>query len=84
MVVTLWLPALIRQWLGQLTPLMLVKPRPAPWSSGTAIGTAGHMDASRCPLLILQDASMAVSFQILKPYSTTLALPSQAYHPCQE
>lgn len=81
-VVTLRSPAPIWQGLGQLAPLMFVKPRPAPWSSGTAVGAAGHTDAGHCSLRILQDASMAAPCHTFKPESATLALSSQPYHPC--
>lgn len=68
--------------LGAAAPLMLAKPRPAPWSSGWAVGVAGHTDAGRCSLRILKIASMAVPFPIFQPESATPALSNQPYHPC--
>lgn len=68
--------------LGAAAPLVSVTGGPAPWSSGRAVGVAGHTDAGRYSLPTLQEASMAEPFQIHKAESATPALPNQPHHPC--
>lgn len=89
MAVTLWLPALIWQGLGnsQLPQTILgfcESPSQLPGSQGQLCAfTAGHVDTGHCSLCILRDASKAAPFQISEwKESTTPALWSQGYYPC--